>query len=63
MQKYCGNSHRCPYGDAFISNRCAYNLDKDDFDCPMIMKNYEFKMDKLCGSQPKEKRARLDARN
>ena len=48
MQKYCENSRNCPWGDVFTPNRCAYNLDTDDFECPMILQTYELNMDKIC---------------
>ena len=48
--KYCEFSAQCAWGDAFTPNRCAYNVDKDDYECPMILQEYEIKMDKLCGN-------------
>lgn len=40
--KHCKRSHKCPYGNAFEKNVCAYdkNLNEDDA-CPYLLENWD----------------------
>lgn len=49
MEKYCEISHECPYGDAFTPNRCACEIEDEDFECPATMENYEYQMERIAG--------------
>lgn len=39
--KKCSNSSKCPFGSVSTPGYCAYHLDKENFDCPMLFENYE----------------------
>lgn len=46
--KHCDKSNKCPYGNAYISNLCAYNENMEEYElCPYIMENWENIIDEL----------------
>ena len=45
---YCIHCKDDPYGNAYISNLCAYNENMEEYElCPYIMKNWENIIDEL----------------
>ena len=47
--KYCEMSFQCAWGDAVTPNRCGYRVDTDNFECPLILQNFNLKESKICG--------------
>ena len=46
--KICYVSYRCPYGNAFEENLCAYTIGMEENDpCPFMLENSEEIIDKI----------------
>lgn len=40
--KHCKKSHKCPYGNAFKKNICAYDENLNEYDvCPYLLENWD----------------------
>ena len=40
--KHCNKSHKCPYGNAFEKNVCAYDENLNEYDvCPYLLENWD----------------------
>ena len=46
--KHCKRSHKCPYGNAFEKNVCAYDENLNEYDvCPYLLENWDYIIDEL----------------
>lgn len=46
--KHCKRSHKCPYGNAFEKDICAYNANLNEYDvCPYLLENWDYITDEL----------------
>lgn len=46
--KHCKKSHKCPYGNAFEKNVCAYDENLNEYDvCPYLLENWDYIIDEL----------------
>lgn len=46
--KHCKKSHKCPYGNAFEKNVCAYDKNLNEYDvCPYLLENWDYIIDEL----------------
>ena len=46
--KHCKRSHKCPYGNAFKKNVCAYDENLNEYDVgPCLLENWDYIIDEL----------------
>ena len=46
--KHCKRSRKCPYGNVFEKNVCAYDENLNEYDvCPYLLENWDYIIDEL----------------